>query len=127
MSAIKAKDTQPEIAVRSILDNMRIRYQLHRSDLPGKPDVVLSRRRKVIFVHGCFWHLHSCRYGKVKPATNARFWRDKRNATVKRDRKNKRALRKAGWEVLTVWECWIKRPQQLISRLTRFLIARKVR
>src|SRR5712664_150320 len=104
MAAIKGKDTRLEIAVRSILDAMRIRYQLHRADLPGKPDMVLPRRKKVIFVHGCFWHVHNCRYGRVKPAANWRFWRDKRDMNRERDRRN-RSLRRAGWEVLTVWEC----------------------
>jgi DNA mismatch endonuclease (patch repair protein) len=127
MAAIKGKDTQPEIAVRSILDAMRVRYQLHRPDLPGKPDMVFSRRKKAIFVHGCFWHLHCCRYGRVKPATNARFWRDKRNETRRRDQRNRCALRKAGWEVSTVWECWIKRPRQLIARLTKFLGSRSAK
>ena len=121
IAAIKGKDTKPEIAVRSVLGRMRIRYQLHRLDLPGKPDIVLPRRRKVIFVHGCFWHVHGCRYGRVKPATNAQFWRDKRQKTRGRDRKNRRALRNAGWKVFTVWECWIKSPENLAARLSRFL------
>jgi DNA mismatch endonuclease (patch repair protein) len=125
MAAIKGKDTRPEIAVRSILDAMRVRYEVHKSDLPGKPDIVLSRRKKVIFVHGCFWHVHRCRYGRVKPAKNWRFWRDKRNETRKRDKKNRRALREAGWEVFTVWECWTKYPKQLIARLTKFLASHK--
>src|SRR5260370_25616556 len=85
MAAIKGTNTRPEIAVRSTLEAMRIRYQVHRTDLPGKPDVVLPRRKKVIFVHGCFWHVHRCRYGRVKPPTNARFCRDKREATAKKD------------------------------------------
>jgi len=123
MAAIKGKNTKPEIAVRSILAKMRIRYQLHRLDLPGKPDIVLPRRRKVIFVHGCFWHVHRCRYGQVKPATNAQFWRNKRQKTRARDRRNRRALSNAGWKVFTVWECWIKKPKHLVTRLSRFLTA----
>jgi DNA mismatch endonuclease (patch repair protein) len=123
MAAIKGKDTRPEIAVRSILDALRIRYELHRPDLQGKPDIVLPRRKKVIFVHGCFWHVHRCRYGRVKPAKNWRFWRDKREKNRERDRRNRRALRTGGWEVLTIWECWTKYPEKLIALLTEFLKA----
>ena len=78
MAAIKGKDTKPEIAVRSMLDALKVKYELYGSDLPGKPDIVLSRRKKIIFVHGCFWHAHNCRYGRVKPASNSKFWSDKR-------------------------------------------------
>src|SRR5258708_9269364 len=124
MAAIKGKDTRPEIAVRTILDAMRVRYQSHRTDLPGKPDIVFPRRKKVFFVHGCFWHSHRCRYGRVKPVTNSRFWRDKCEETRNRDKRNSRALRKAGWEVFAVWECWTKRPVQLIARLTKFFTSR---
>jgi DNA mismatch endonuclease (patch repair protein) len=103
---------------------MRVRYQVHRSDLYGKPDIVLPRRKKVIFVHGCFWHLHRCRYGRVKPATNSKFWRDKREETRRRDKRNRRALREAGWDVFVVWECGIRRPKNLVARLSKFLGAR---
>ncbi len=121
MAANKGKDTRPEIAVRSVLDAMRIRYDSHRPDLPGKPDIVFPRRKKVIFVHGCFWHVHRCRYGRVRPATNSVFWRDKREKTRKRDIRNRRALRKAGWEVFTLWECNIMSPQNLVAKLSKLL------
>jgi DNA mismatch endonuclease, patch repair protein len=121
MAAIKGKNTRPEIAVRSVLDAMRVRYDVHRPDLPGKPDLVFPRRKKVIFVHGCFWHVHRCRYGRVKPATNAQFWRDKREKTRRRDKRNRRALRKAGWEVFIVWECTTRRPKNLVAGLSKFL------
>jgi DNA mismatch endonuclease (patch repair protein) len=123
MAAIKGKDTRPEIAVRATLDTMRVRYQLHRADLPGKPDIVLPRRKKVIFVHGCFWHVHRCSYGRVKPATNSQFWRDKRQKNRERDGRNRRALRKAGWELLTIWECLTTRPKKLVASLAKFLEA----
>jgi len=123
MAAIRGKNTRPEIAVRSILDTLRIQYELHRPDLPGKPDIVLPRRKKVLFVHGCFWHVHRCRYGRVKPAKNWRFWRDKREGNRARDKRNRRALKKAGWEILTIWECWIKHPKKLLLLLSRFLKA----
>jgi len=124
MAAIKSKHTQPEILVRSALDKLKAKYVLHSIDLPGKPDIVLQARKKVILVHGCFWHVHNCRYGKVKPATNSLFWRNKRNQTRARDLRNRRALRKAGWEVLTIWECWTKNHGKLTSRLSDFLSAK---
>jgi DNA mismatch endonuclease (patch repair protein) len=123
MAAIKGKDTKPEIAVRRLLDTLNVKYELHRSDLPGKPDIVLARRRKIIFVHGCFWHVHRCRYGSVKPASNSKFWTDKRGKNRLRDRRNRAALRKAGWKLLTVWECWTRNPAKLTLSLTRFLAA----
>jgi DNA mismatch endonuclease (patch repair protein) len=123
MAAIRGKDTKPEIAVRAMLDAMSVRYDLHRSDLPGKPDIVLSKDKKIIFVHGCFWHLHRCRYGKVKPASNAKFWKDKRESNRLRDIRNRAALKKEGWRLLTVWECWTKEPKKLTERLVSFLSA----
>jgi len=121
MAAIKGKDTKPELAVRSMLDALRVKYELHRSDLLGKPDIVLPRRKKIIFVHGCFWHVHNCRYGRVKPASNSSFWRDKRRKNRLRDARNRAALRKEGWKLLTVWECWTKRPKKLTEKLASFL------
>jgi len=123
MAAIKGKDTKPEIAVRSVLDTLRVKYELHRADLPGKPDIVLPRRKKIIFVHGCFWHVHRCRYGRVKPASNASFWSDKRGKNSLRDTRNRAALRKNGWTLFTVWECWTKKPAKLMERVASFLEA----
>jgi DNA mismatch endonuclease (patch repair protein) len=121
MSQIRNKDTRPEILVRSIVHRLGYRYALHRKDLPGHPDLVLTRRHKIIFVHGCFWHMHKCRYGRVKPATNVDFWRAKRQGNVARDKKNLRKLRKDGWKVLVVWECWTRDTAALKERLVRFL------
>ena len=122
MSRIRSKDTKPEMIVRSLVHQMGFRFRLHRKDLPGKPDLVLPRHRKVIFVHGCFWHMHRCRYGRVTPKTNAQFWQDKREGNVARDRRNRRQLRADGWDVLTIWECWTKDPEALvIPRLETFL------
>jgi DNA mismatch endonuclease, patch repair protein len=123
MAAIKGKNTQPEIAVRSMLDALKVKYELHRSDLPGKPDIVLPRRKKIIFVHGCFWHVHHCLYGRVKPKSNASFWCDKREKNRLRDARNRAVLRKKGWTLFTVWECWTRNPVKLTERLTRFLAA----
>jgi DNA mismatch endonuclease (patch repair protein) len=121
MSRIRNKNTRPELIVRSLVHGMGYRYCLHKSELPGKPDLVLSRHRKIIFVHGCFWHMHKCRYGKVKPKTRASFWQNKRLGNVVRDRKNLAALKREGWQVLVVWECWTRDLESLENRLVAFL------
>jgi len=108
MAAIKGRDTQPEMRVRSLLHSLGFRYRLHRKDLPGKPDIVLPRHHTVIFVHGCFWHCHDCRWGSVVPKTRAEFWADKRRGNVERDAQRTEALEALGWRVLTVWECETK-------------------
>lgn len=121
MSRIKSRDTKPEKIVRSIVHGLGYRYRLHKSDLPGKPDIVLVRHRKVIDVHGCFFHMHRCKYGKVTPATNADFWRTKRLSNVVRDRRNLRSLKREGWKVLIVWECELRNPVSLRHKLQDFL------
>jgi len=105
MAAIRGKDTKPEIIVRAALHSLGYRFRLHRKDLPGTPDIVLPKYRTVIFVHGCFWHSHDCRYGRVTPATRSEFWSQKRAGTVARDQRKIEALKEHGWQVLTVWEC----------------------
>lgn len=117
--SIKGRTARPEIAFRKILGTLKVKYELHRPDLPGKPDIVLTRRKKLIFVHGCFWHMHRCRYGRVKPAKNWRFWRDKREKNRARDRRNLRKLKRIGWKVLILWECW--NDAKLLDALTTFL------
>ncbi|MCU1263793.1 MAG: vsr [Acidobacteria bacterium] len=121
MSRIRNRDTRPEMIVRSIVHRMGYRYRLHKNDLPGKPDVVLVRHRKIIDVHGCFFHMHKCRYGSVVPATNAEFWQTKRLSNVERDRRNLNALRREGWHVMVVWECETRNSERLARRLGRFL------
>lgn len=122
MSRIGSRNTKPELIVRSIVHRMGFRFRLHRIDLPGKPDIVLPSRRRIIFVHGCFWHLHRCRYGRVTPATNSEFWKAKRMGNAVRDRRNIRRLRAEGWKVLVVWECWTKNIERiLMPRLRAFL------
>lgn len=124
MTSIRNRDTKPEMIVRKLVHAMGYRYRLHRKDLPGKPDLVFSRIRKVIFVHGCFWHMHRCRYGRVKPKTNAQFWTDKRESNRMRDTKNRLLLKKLGWVSLILWECNImdkRKRQQLESRIISFL------
>ncbi len=112
MSKIRDKNTKPEIIVRSIVYRMGFRYRLHNKNLPGKPDIVLTRHKKIIFVHGCFWHLHKCRYGKVKPATNVNFWEKKRSDNQERDKRNIKELKKLGWDVLVIWECELKKSSE---------------
>ncbi|NCO35005.1 MAG: very short patch repair endonuclease [Armatimonadetes bacterium CG2_30_59_28] len=117
MSLIKGRDTQPERAVRSMLHRMGYRFRLHRSDLPGKPDLALSRYRTVIFVHGCFWHRHQgCRFAYT-PKTRRDFWVTKLESNVTRDLFVKKELRKLGWHVLTVWECELRNTDRLERRL----------
>ena len=121
MSRIRCKDTKPEMVVRSMVHRMGFRYRLHQKNLPGKPDIVLTRHRKIIMVHGCFWHMHNCRYGRVIPKTNVKFWQEKREATVVRDKSNLRQLRKEGWKVLVIWECQTRNPEKVINKIANFL------
>ncbi len=123
MSQIRNKDTRPEILVRSIVHRLGYRYALHRKDLPGKPDMVLTRHCKIIFIHGCFWHMHRCRYGRVVPKTNKKFWKLKREGNVDRDKRNLRKLRREGWKVLVIWECQIRNSKILINKLEIFLLS----
>lgn len=105
MSGIGGRNTKPEIVVRKALFAAGFRFRLHGKDLPGRPDVVLPRRRIAVFVHGCFWHAHpGCRYAKI-PATRRNFWEGKLAANVERDRRVRDSLLSAGWRVLVVWEC----------------------
>jgi DNA mismatch endonuclease (patch repair protein) len=121
MSRIRNKNTRPEIIVRSIVHRMGYRYALHRKDLSGRPDMVLTRHHKIIFVQSCFWHMHKCRYGKVKPATNTKFWQTKREGNVARDKRNLHKLRKEGWKILVIWECRTRHIEKLIEKLHKFL------
>ncbi|MFK7817872.1 MAG: very short patch repair endonuclease [Planctomycetaceae bacterium] len=121
MSRIRGKDTKPELIVRSLVHRMGYRFRLHVKDLPGKPDLVLPRHDRIIFVHGCYWHMHRCRYGRVVPKTNTEFWQNKRLGNVERDRRNLRRLRRDGWRVMVVWECWTRDEPKLIARLQKFL------
>src|SRR6267378_5448694 len=113
MSRIRSQNTRPEMIVRSIVHRLGYRYRLHKKNLPGKPDVVLVRHRKIIDVHGCFFHMHKCRYGSVVPATNAKFWRTKRLSNVERDRRNLGLLKGEGWRVMIVWECETRNAETL--------------
>ena len=121
MSRVKGRDTRPEILVRSFVHRMGYRFRIHRRELPGNPDIVLARHRKVIFVHGCFWHGHKGCSRSRRPTTNENFWNSKLNGNIKRDRLNCRELRRMGWKVLVVWECETKASELLLGKLERFL------
>ena len=123
MSRVRSKDTTPELQIRRLLYRLGYRYRLHRRDLPGVPDVVFPGRKKVIFIHGCFWHQHRCKRGRRIPATRQDYWIPKLSRNVGRDRANRHKLRKMGWQVLIVWECQIRRWQEdrLVQRLVDFL------
>ena len=120
MRAVKGRDTEPEMIVRRMAHAMGKRYRLHRDDLPGKPDLTFPRLRKVIFVHGCFWHGHDCKRGARAPKENAEYWAKKISRNKERDVRSMEALRSMGWEVLVIWECQLKNRESLRDRLASF-------
>lgn len=121
MSRIKGYDTQPEIAVRSMLHRMGYRFRLHREDLPGTPDIVLPKYDAAIFVHGCFWHRHEgCRFAYT-PKSRVGFWENKFQKNVERDSRQRSELEESGWRVKVVWECEIKHSEDLAHSLRSFL------
>ena len=122
MARIRSVDTLPEMKVRRLVHGMGYRYRLHRRDLPGTPDLVFPGRRKIIFVHGCFWHQHGCRRGS-RPTSNQDFWNRKLDGNVLRDRANIAALERTGWSVLVIWECETKDVEAVTPRLDAFLRA----
>lgn len=122
MSRIRGKDTRPEIAVRSLLHRMGLRFRLHRRDLPGSPDIVLPGRRTVVFVHGCFWHRHEGCSGASVPKTRIEFWEAKFARNVERDARNRRDLKRLGWRSVVVWECELKDMAKRERRLARLLL-----
>lgn len=121
MRAVKGADTTPELAVRRLAHGMGFRFRLHRKDLPGKPDLAFPRLRKVIFVHGCFWHGHDCARGARVPVQNRDYWTRKVARNVERDRNAQSELQRLGWKSLVVWECEIKDQECLRRTLRRFL------
>lgn len=121
MRAVKGADTTPELAVRRLAHGMGFRFRLHRKDLPGKPDLTFPRLRKVIFVHGCFWHGHDCARGARVPVQNRDYWTRKVARNAERDRNAQSALQRLGWKSLVVWECEIRDQARLRRALRRFL------
>lgn len=121
MRLIRSKNTKPEIAVRKLAHGMGYRYSLRGSDLPGRPDLVFRSRKKAIFVHGCFWHLHKdCRNNRP-PKSRRDYWKPKLERNAERDRQVTRQLRRLGWAMLVVWECETANPAKLATKLARFL------
>lgn len=121
MAKIRSRDTKPELAVRRLVYRMGYRYRLHAPRLPGRPDLVFSLRKRVIFVHGCYWHRHRrCRFAYL-PKSNVEFWRKKFKSNTARDTWVNKELAQLGWEVLTVWECEVRDLEGLRTKLARFL------
>jgi len=128
MSRVRSTNTKPELLVRSILHRQGYRFRLHRSDLPGRPDIVLPRFRVAIFVHGCFWHQHEGCASSSLPKTRRSFWQKKLLDNAERDRKNQRGLRSAGWHVIVLWECELKRrPEEIAKNLISALQSKRRR
>ena len=129
MSRIRSRDMKPERIVRSLVHRLGFRFRLHRSDLPGRPDLVLPRHRAVIFVNGCFWHWHDdpeCGIAGL-PKSNLAYWRAKLARTRERDRSNTRLLRRQGWRILTLWECELGDRKRIERRVLSFLSHRRSR
>ena len=120
MSRVRGKDTRPEMLVRRLVHGAGYRYRLHGPGLPGRPDLVFAARKKVIFIHGCFWHSHAdCQYARV-PKSRTEFWLTKLQANKERDARNIKELTGAGWKVLVLWECELKNPA-LMLKIREFL------
>jgi len=120
MSRVRGRDTTPEMKVRKSLSALGYRYRLYRMDLPGKPDLVFPGRKKAIFVHGCYWHGHRCRYGRLSKS-RTEYWRDKIETNRARDRRNLSGLKKLGWKTLVVWQCQLKDLPTAVARMVDFL------
>lgn len=120
MKSVGTRNTGPEIVVRKVLHALGYRFRLYRNDLPARPDIVLPGRRKVVLVHGCFWHGHGCAKGRL-PKSRLDYWRPKIAENKKRDRRNVGKLRSLGWKVLVVWQCETKSPEKLRSKLLKFV------
>lgn len=121
MSLVKSKNTGPELLVRKLVHSLGYRYRLHGAKLPGKPDLVFAKRKKVVFVHGCFWHRHAGCKKATTPATRLDYWLPKFERTVERDQQSLERLSALGWSALIVWECDLKDLNALGQRLKAFL------
>jgi DNA mismatch endonuclease (patch repair protein) len=122
MSRVRGKDTKPELLIRKLVWSLGFRYRLHSKQLPGRPDLVFSGKKKVIFIHGCFWHQHgeNCRQYRM-PRSKLDFWLPKLESNKKRDVANQRSLREMGWSYLVIWECQIKAKEEVARRIVNFL------
>lgn len=120
MQSVGQKNTGPEVTVRKLLHSLGYRFRLHRKDLPGTPDIVFPGRKKVIFVHGCYWHGHECNKGRL-PKSNLEYWKQKIDRNRERDIETYRRLTDCGWKVMTIWQCELREPDHLREKLTGFL------
>jgi DNA mismatch endonuclease (patch repair protein) len=120
MASVGTRDTGPELLLRKALYRLGYRYRTHYRKLPGKPDVVFPRWRKAIFIHGCFWHGHGCRWGRL-PKSRLEYWRPKIAANRSRDRRAARAIRRSGWDVLVVWQCELRKLERVLPCVLAFL------
>lgn len=123
MSRISGGNTKPELVVRKLIHSMGFRYRLHVKNLPGKPDIVLSRHKKIIMVNGCFWHGHQSCARSRRPATNIEFWNSKIAGNIERDNRNNALLKEMGWQILVVWGCETKKLDLLFEKLNNFLLS----
>jgi DNA mismatch endonuclease, patch repair protein len=123
MRRVKGRDTKPERRLRALVWRLGYRYRKHRRDIPGNPDLAFVGRRRAIFVHGCFWHRHDCPSGRRAPKSRVAFWTKKFRQNVARDSVVAKALRRAGWKSLVVWECEIRKPEVIERKIRRFLDA----
>jgi len=121
MSRVHGKDTKTEMLVRRLLYRLGYRYRLQGRDLPGNPDIVFRSKKKVIFIHGCFWHGHDCRSGKKRPKSNEEYWLPKLAKTKARDAQNQEKLLELGWNFLILWECQLKNKDALIEKIRFFM------
>lgn len=123
MRSIRSKDTKPELLVRKLAHALGYRFRLHCKDLPGKPDLVFPRLKKVIFVNGCFWHQHEAKKCPIasKPRTNIEYWEPKLTRTKERDKNNIAKLKRMGWSTLVIWECETKRPERVKNKIQKYL------
>lgn len=121
MRRVRSTDTSPEMIVRKLTHSLGYRYRLHRKDLPGKPDLVFPGRKKIIFVHGCFWHGHQCKRGNRIPKKNREYWIKKISSNIVRDKQHLVELAESGWSVLVIWECETKDRETLKRRIVGFL------
>ena len=117
MSRIKNKDTKPELIVRKICHRLGLRFRINQKKFGTKPDIIFKKHKTVIFVHGCFWHKHECKYGRVVPKTNTEFWEQKRLKTTERDKKNYLDISKNYWEYHIFWECELKNIKKIESKI----------
>jgi DNA mismatch endonuclease, patch repair protein len=123
MRRVKGRDTKPELKLRKLVWGLGYRYRKHRKDVPGQPDLAFVSRKRVIFLHGCFWHRHDCRSGQRLPKSRVKFWSEKFGRNAERDAIVAKSLRLAGWKSLVVWECELRRPRSVERRIRRFLDA----